>query len=139
MAFRFFSKRKPLEKSVSSELPEITAEEREGLHEKLEVLKQTLKDGEDLADKYEQIGLTYSKLGDDDKAIENLEKSLEVLPSIGDGYKVLMSLYNKKRADSTRSGDDNGIDYYMNKMDDMRQIAKITTLKNNTIAEMISQ
>jgi tetratricopeptide (TPR) repeat protein len=129
MAFRFFSKRKPLEKSVSSELPEITAEEREGLHEKLEVLKQTLKDGEDLADKYEQIGLTYSKLGDDDKAIENLEKSLEVLPSIGDGYKVLMSLYNKKRADSARSGDDNGIDYYMNKMDDMRQIAKITTLK----------
>ncbi len=116
MAFRFFSKRKPLEKSVSSELPEITAEEREGLHEKLEVLKQTLKDGEDLADKYEQIGLTYSKLGDDDKAIENLEKSLEVLPSIGDGYKVLMSLYNKKRADSARSGDDNGIDYYMNRL-----------------------
>ena len=61
--------------------------------------------------------------------LENLEKSLEVLPSIGDGYKVLMSLYNKKRADSARSGDDNGIDYYMNKMDDMRQIAKITTLK----------
>ena len=127
MAFRFFSKRKPLEKSVSSELPEITAEEREGLHEKLEVLKQTLKDGEDLADKYEQIGLTYSKLGDDDKAIENLEKSLEVLPSIGDGYKVLMSLYNKKKADSLGSGVNKGIDNNKTKWTDMHKIQKKQT------------
>ena len=57
-----------------------------------------------------------------------LEKSIEIKRSIGEGYKKLMSLYNKKRAESARNGDDQGIDYYMGKMDEMRQIAKQVTI-----------
>ena len=50
---------------------------------------------------------------------------MENKQTIGDGYKKLMSLYNQKRADAARAGDDQrGIDYYMGKMDEMRQIAK---------------
>ena len=77
---------------------------------------------------YEKLGLNYAQLEQIDAAIESLEKSLDYKLSIGDGYKNLMSLYNAKRAESARNGDDAGIDKYMGKMDDMRQIAKKVTI-----------
>ena len=84
-----------------------------------------------LAELYEQVGLKFSELYENDQAIQYLEKSLENKQTIGDGYKKLMSLYNQKRADAARAGDDQGIDYYMGKMDEMRQIAKQVTIKGN--------
>ena len=75
--------------------------------------------------------LKFSELYVNDQAIQYLEKSLENKQTIGDGYKKLMSLYNQKRADAARAGDDQGIDYYMGKMDEMRQIAKQVTIKGN--------
>lgn len=86
-----------------------------------------LQDAE-LAKLYESLGLAYEKLSQVDEAIVALEKSLDLKLSIGDGYKKLMSLYNAKRAEAARNGDDQGIDKYMNKMDDMRQIAKKVTV-----------
>ncbi|WP_438763654.1 tetratricopeptide repeat protein [Enterococcus sp. AZ194] len=81
-----------------------------------------------LARKYERIGLIYEMLGEIDLAISTLEKSLDLKLSIDDGYKKLMGLYNKKRAAAAKNGDDSGIEYYMQKMDDMRQIAKKVTI-----------
>lgn len=86
-----------------------------------------LQDAE-LAKLYESLGLACEKLSQVDEAIVALEKSLDLKLSIGDGYKKLMSLYNAKRAEAARNGDDQGIDKYMNKMDDMRQIAKKVTV-----------
>jgi hypothetical protein len=60
-----------------------------------------------------------------------LEKSLQAKKSIGDGYKKLMSLYNAQRAAAARNGDDAKIDYYMDKMEEMRQIAKQLTISGN--------
>lgn len=77
---------------------------------------------------YEKIGLCYAELDDSDEAIASLEKSLETKLSMGDGYKKLMSLYNVKRAQAARSKDNDAIDYYMAKMDEMRNIAKKLTL-----------
>ncbi len=65
------------------------------------------------------------------KRFNFLEQSLANQKSIGDGYKKLMHLYNKKRAEAARAGDDQGIDYYMGKMDEMRQIAKQVTITGN--------
>ena len=42
-----------------------------------------------------------------------------------------MSLYNAKRAEAARAGDDQVIDHYMGKMDEMRQIAKQLTITGN--------
>ena len=39
-----------------------------------------------------------------------------------------MSLYNAKRAEAARNKDNDAIDYYMAKMDEMRNIAKKLTL-----------
>jgi hypothetical protein len=89
-------------------------------------MKQLTSD-EQLAKLYEEIGLAYAEL-EDEQAIPTLEKSLEYKLTMGDGYKKLMSLYNAKRAEAARNGDDTGIEKYMNKMDDMRQIAKKLTI-----------
>lgn len=45
---------------------------------------------------YEKLGLLYLEIDNDDEAIKNLEKSIELNKNIGQGYKQLMSLYNKK-------------------------------------------
>ena len=81
---------------------------------------------------FEQIGLDYADLDEIEQAISALENSLAHKESIGDGYKRLMSLYNRKRGEAARKGDDQGIDYYMGKMDDMRQIAKKSRSKETT-------
>ncbi len=77
---------------------------------------------------FEKIGLLYAKLSQDEAAISHLEKSLSLKLSMGDGYKKLMSLYNRKRREAAKSQDDELIEYYMGKMDDMRNIAKKVTL-----------
>ena len=81
-----------------------------------------------MAEAYERLGLLYGELGEVNQAIETLEKSLEAQLSMGDGYKKLMALYNAKRAEAAKNRDSEGIDYYMSKMDDMRNIAKKVTL-----------
>ena len=82
----------------------------------------------ELAKLYEQVGIHYSELNLPDEAIEHLEKSQGYKPSMGEGYKKLMMLYNAKRAEAAKNRDDAGIDYYMNKLDDMRNLAKKLTL-----------
>ena len=74
------------------------------------------------------LGLLYDKVSETDEAIESLERSLEIEPSMGDGYKRLMSLYNLKRKEAAVAHDDELIEYYMGKMDEMRNIAKKLTL-----------
>lgn len=71
-----------------------------------------------------RLGLLYAKIEEDDKAIEYLEKSLEINKNIGDGYKQLMSLYNKKRRKYSKDYDDKKLQYYLNKIDYMLQISK---------------
>lgn len=48
--------------------------------------------------------------------------------SIGEGYKQLMAYYNQKRKEAAIDKDDELIEYYMNKLDEMRNIAKKGTL-----------
>lgn len=85
-------------------------------------------DDEELAKLYEEKGLIEADLDLVDEAIQSLEKSLDLKVSIGDGYKRLLNLYNKKRAQAAKSGDDDAINYYINKFDEMKAVAKKGTL-----------
>ncbi|MGX2945900.1 tetratricopeptide repeat protein [Enterococcus alishanensis] len=135
--FGFLKKNKEKQpaKSVPEE-PQLSETEQEQLKDQIERIKIQVKELEaadplqdaELAKLYESLGLAYEKLSQVDEAILALEKSLDLKLSIGDGYKKLMSLYNAKRAEAARNGDDEGIEKYMNKMDDMRQIAKKVTV-----------
>ena len=126
--FKNKDKQKPKTPAKEPE-PTLTEEEKGRLLKEVEALNIQVEntddsDKETKAKLYEKIGLKQAELTQNEEAITSLEKSLEYKLSIGDGYKKLMNLYNAKRAESARSGNDEGIEYYMNKMDDMRQIAK---------------
>lgn len=133
--FGFFKKKeKEPKKVLAKEEKALSPEATEKIQSEITQLKQeisTTQDKHKLAKLYEQVGLKFSELYVNDQAIQYLEKSLENKQTIGDGCKKLMSLYNQKRADAARAGDDQGIDYYMGKMDEMRQIAKQVTIKGN--------
>lgn len=128
--FDFFKKKSKPEKT--EEKVELSTEEKDRLNEDnqqlLSKISATSDDQTELARLHEQLGLNYAKLEQTDNAIESLEKSLEEKLTIGDGYKKLMSLYNGKRAEAAHNGDDAGIEKYMSKMDEMRQIAKKVTI-----------
>ena len=128
--FSFFKKKDKPEKTEHK--IELSLQEKDSITEEnqqlLAKISATSDDQSELARLHEQLGLNYAKLEQTDNAIESLEKSLDYKLSIGDGYKKLMSLYNAKRAEAARNGDDAGIDKYMNKMDEMRQIAKKVTI-----------
>ncbi|KPG70086.1 MULTISPECIES: hypothetical protein [unclassified Enterococcus] len=128
--FSFFKKDKPVKEEAVLSPAEKTAAEAV-IAETQAALEDTDQTSDALAALYEKLGLAQAKLSDTDHAIASLEKSLGIKKSIGDGYKTLISLYNAKRAAAAKSGDDAGIEYYMNKMDDMRQIAKQITISGN--------
>lgn len=133
--FGLFKKKDKKTAEVIQEV-ELSEEAKADLLKKIENEKTLVNDGreksdEELAKSYEKIGLWYAELNDSDEAIASLEKSLEIKLSMGDGYKKLMSLYNAKRAQAARNKDNAAIDYYMGKMDEMRNIAKKMTLSNN--------
>lgn len=130
MMFGFLKKKKEQPEVIQT----LSIEEKEELQTAIERLKKEIDQTEEtdqLAVLFEQVGLKLAELGDNDQAIEQLEKSLSLKKSINDGYKRLMSLYNAKRAEAARAGDDQGIDHYMRKMDEMRQIAKQLTITGN--------
>lgn len=129
--FGFLKKYTKNEESKAKEENFLTEEERKVIVNKIkdrEGVLNSLTERVEKAKVHEQLGLLYAELEESEKAIENLEKSLEEKLSMGDGYKKLMSLYNSKRAEAARNRDNEGIDYYMSKMDDMRNIAKKVTL-----------
>lgn len=133
--FGFFKKKDDKNRKSVETVEEITLSEEA----KAELLKKIAdgkalvnndseKSDEDLAKSYEQMGLWYAELNEVDTAITNLEMSLDKKLSMGAGYKKLMSLYNAKRAEAARNKDNDAIDYYVAKMDEMRNIAKKLTL-----------
>ncbi|MDT2735635.1 tetratricopeptide repeat protein [Enterococcus pseudoavium] len=132
--FNFFKKKeKPVKKKekieLSTEEKEYLTTENQQFRSQITAAEQeTATDQTELAALYEKLGLNEAKLDLIDEAIGSLEKSLEYKLTIGDGYKKLMSLYNRKRAEAARNGEDAGIDKYMGKMDEMRQIAKKVTI-----------
>ncbi|MBI0154605.1 hypothetical protein [Gilliamella sp. W8128] len=132
--FNFFKKNKPSVQIEPSTLRELTADEIAQIEHQINELKQQLTYTDDvqlLASCNEQIGILYNQLRRVDLAMEYLETSMQQKRSIGEGYKILMSLYNHKRAEAAKSGSITDIDFWMNKMDEMRNIAKLATIQRN--------
>lgn len=126
--FKFLKKTtKPSSESQTAP-PKYSEEELKKFKQELEDLLQVKEEHLEDAQYFEKLGLLYAQVSQEEDAIKNLEKSLSIKLSMGDGYKKLMSLYNQKRKEAARSQDDELIEYYMGKMDDMRNIAKKVTL-----------
>lgn len=136
--FNFFGKKKEKVQAVQEKI-QLSDERISELRDVIETTTAEIKEidpadaniNELLASLYEKLGLAYAELGEDDQALVTLEKSLDYKLTIGDGYKKLMSIYNAKRAEAARNGSDAGIEEYMGKMDNMRQIAKKVTISGS--------
>lgn len=126
--FGFFKKKDQKEQKNIIQEEKI---DKSALEKQLSLLVEKLSsatDDEVLAKLYEEKGLIEADLELVDEAIQSLEKSLDLKVSIGDGYKHLLNLYNNKRAQAAKSGDDDAINYYINKFDKMKAVAKKGTL-----------
>ena len=126
--FDFLKKKDKTTKKVEEKNYSFTEEEIKGFNREIEQQLAVKESHLEDATYFENLGLLYDKVSEMDEAIMNLEKSLEIELSMGDGYKKLMSLYNLKRKEAAVAHDDELIEYYMGKMDEMRNIAKKLTL-----------
>jgi len=125
-----FGKKKAKEpkKQITEEVV-ITAKRKEELLRTISFKKEEANQavGEEQAKIYEEIGLAFNELGEEDHAIDSLEKSIQAKKSLGNGYKTLLRLYNKKRAEAAKENDEESLQIYLKKMDQMMQVSKEVT------------
>lgn len=127
--FGFLKKKENIEKEALVSLqPEYSEDEIIAFKQEISQRESMLEHHKNDASFFEKLGLLYGKVDNIEKSIDMLEKSLSIELSMGEGYKKLMSLYNQKRKEAAVARDDELIEYYMGKMDEMRNIAKKVTL-----------
>lgn len=119
-------------KQPKREAPEeivLTEERKEQLLRTISIKKEEVGQiaGEEQAKIFEEIGLAYQELGEEDQAIIAFENSISAKKSIGAGYKALLKLYNQKRAQAAKANDEELLQVYLRKMDQMMQISKDVT------------
>lgn len=96
--------------------------------ENLEIqLNQGNLDDEDLSKIYQEKAFLLKKINKIDDSIENLEKSLNYHKNLGKGYKTLLNLYNMKRAEAAKNGNDEMLQHWLKKIDEMMQLSKDIT------------
>jgi tetratricopeptide (TPR) repeat protein len=126
-----FGKKKTKEpKKETIEEAVLTVERKEELLRTISIKKEEVNQaavGEEQAKIYEEIGLAFNELGEEDHAIDSLEKSIQAKRSLGNGYKTLLKLYNKKRAEAAKVNNEELLQIYLKKMDQMMQVSKEVT------------
>lgn len=71
-----------------------------------------------------EIGDIYYKISDYDNAVIYYEESLNIEKTIGKAYTNLLNIYNIKRKEAAVNKEDEKLQYYLNKIDDMMKISK---------------
>lgn len=125
-----FGKKKDKEpKKEATEVVVLTEERKEELLRTICLKEEGVNqaDEEEQSKIYEEIGLAYNELGEEDNAINAFEKSIQLKKSVGDGYKALLKLYNKRRAEAAKANDEESLQIYLKKMDQMMQVSKDVT------------
>lgn len=125
-----FGKKKDKEaKKEVTEVVVLTEERKEQLLRTIDLKKKEVgqTDVEEQSKIYEEIGLAFNELGEEDNAIDAFEKSIQAKKSVGNGYKALLKLYNKKRAEAAKANDEELLQLYLKKMDQMMQVSKDVT------------
>lgn len=127
--FRFGRKKDKETRKLVKEEVVLTEERKEDLLRMIDLKKEKVNQivGEEQSKVYEEIGLAFNELGEEDNAIDAFEKSIQAKKSVGDGYKALLKLYNKKRAEAAKANDEASLQVYLKKMDQMMQVSKDVT------------
>ena len=120
----WFSRKK--DKNVSEQNVKTEAINIEELKESAEKLKEELQNGEgnERINTLNKIGDIYYKISDYDEAAKYYEESLNLHKAIGKAYTNLLNIYNAKRKEAAVNKDDEQIQYYLVKIDEMMKISK---------------
>jgi tetratricopeptide (TPR) repeat protein len=81
-------------------------------------------EGDQLVGHLNKIGKLYFEMEEIDKSIEYYERSLAESNALGQAFKDLVKLYNIKRQEATRSGNNDDVQIYFKKTDDLMQLSK---------------
>ena len=111
-------KEKNIEVNIKVNKDELIAEASEKIQE-LEELS-----GEQRVPLLNQIGALYYQAEELESAIKYYEESLFIKKEMGKSYTDLMSLYNKKRQQAAENKNDEQMNYYMQKVQEMMQMSK---------------
>ena len=121
----FFKRKEKKEAPVQEEVVQDVGE----LLTKAQAAVTELKDksGEERIAALNEIGILYAEAKQMDEAIQYLEMSLSEKKDLGKGYRTLLNLYNTKRREDAKAKDDEQIQYYLRKIDEMMAISKEVT------------
>ena len=111
-------KEKNIEVNIKVNKDELIAEASEKIQE-LEELS-----GEQRVPLLNQIGALYYQAEELESAIKYYEESLSIKKEMGKSYTDLMLLYNKKRQQAAENKNDEQMNYYMQKVQEMMQMSK---------------
>ena len=111
-------KEKNIEVNIKVNKDELIAEASKKIQE-LEELS-----GEQRVPLLNQIGALYYQAEELESAIKYYEESLSIKKEMGKSYTDLMSLYNKKRQQAAENKNDEQMNYYMQKVQEMMQMSK---------------
>ncbi len=111
-------KEKNIEVNIKVDKDELIAEANEKIQE-LEGLY-----GDQRVPLLNQIGALYYQAEELESAIKYYEESLSIKKEMGKSYTDLMSLYNKKRQQAAENKNDEQMNYYMQKVQEMMQMSK---------------
>lgn len=115
----FFWKRKPKEQPEQEALEPLQQFDTEELKEKLAVAT-----GEERIQYLDQLGTAFMQQKAFDAAIRYYEMSLEEHKVLGKACTDLMSLYNLKRREAAMIKDDEKIQFYLEKVDELMKVTK---------------
>lgn len=121
--FKKHSEAKDIKKTVETKQPIDKTE----LEARLQEVTQALQSSPDSASLYEEQGLLYAELGQNLAAIDALDKSLAIKKNVGNGYKMLLKLANQQRGLAAEKNDEEALQYWLKKIDELMQISKDVT------------
>lgn len=101
-------------------------EDKTQFYQEIEILKMNMStvEGQARIDCLNALGELYKKTKDIEKSIYYYELSLEEDPVLGKACTDLMSLYNIKRREAAVEKNDEKIQFYLNKIDDLMKTSK---------------
>ena len=79
---------------------------------------------------FNMLGSLYFEMEDYDNAIRYYEKSIEQNKALGKAFTDLVKLYNIKRKEASKTGDNESVQFYLNKSDELMKLTKDTIRGN---------
>lgn len=115
------------QKAPVQEKPQLSDEEKKNLEDQVASLSSDLESENDnkvKADLLSKLGKAYQGLGEADQAISSYEESLKLNEDFGPAFDGLLDLYNQKRKEASYAKDDDAIQKWLNKSDELTALSK---------------